>query len=79
MQINDDLLINMVVDLKCGESCNTFEEMLEKIDKNNRLYKELERVSKKETIDRTMLFYEFRAWFIHNMELDILSYLKEVI
>jgi hypothetical protein len=73
---NEDKLRDMVIDLKLGESSESFEEMLEKVSQDNRLYGELVKTSKKETIDRTMLFYEFRAWFTHNMELDILSYLK---
>lgn len=76
---NEDKLRDMVVDLKLGESSESFEEMLEKVSQDNRLYGELVKTSKKETIDRTMLFYEFRAWFTRNMELDILSYLKGVI
>ncbi len=76
---NEDKLRDMVIDLKLGESSESFEEMLEKVSQDNRLYGELVKTSKKETIDRTMLFYEFRAWFTHNMELDILSYLKGVI
>lgn len=75
----DNKLTDMVLDLKCGETCNTFEEMLERIDKNNRLYNEIIKTSEKETIDKQMLFYEFRVWFVRNMELDILVYLKEVI
>lgn len=75
---NEDKLRDMVIDLKLGESSESFEEMLEKVSQDNRLYGELVKTSKKETIDRTMLFYEFRAWFTHNMELDILSYLKGV-
>lgn len=77
--INEEKLKQMVIDLKLGESSESFEEMLNKIDKDNRLYNELVKTSKKETIDRTMLFYEFRAWFVRNMELDILSYLKGAI
>ena len=76
---NEDKLRDMVIDLKFGESSESFEEMLEKVNQDNRLYGELVKTSKKETIDRTMLFYEFRAWFTRNMELDILSYLKGVI
>lgn len=76
---NEDKLRDMVIDLKLGESSESFEEMLEKVSQDNRLYGELIKTSKKETIDRTMLFYEFRAWFTHNMELDILSYLKGAI
>ena len=76
---NEGKLKDMVIDLKLGESSESFEEMLEKISKDNRLYGELVKTSKKETIDKTMLFYEFRAWFTRNMELDILSYLKGVI
>jgi len=76
---NEDKLRDMVIDLKLGESSESFEEMLEKVSQDNRLYGELVKTSKKETIDRTMLFYEFRAWFTHNMELDILSYLKGAI
>lgn len=76
---NEDKLRDMVIDLKLGESSESFEEMLEKVSQDNRLYGELVKASKKETIDKTMLFYEFRAWFTHNMELDILSYLKGVI
>ena len=76
---NEDKLRDMVIDLKLGESSESFEEMLEKVSQDNRLYGELVKTSKKETIDRTMLFYEFRTWFTHNMELDILSYLKGVI
>ena len=76
---NKDKLRDMVIDLKLGESSESFEEMLEKVSQDNRLYGELVKTSKKETIDKTMLFYEFRAWFTHNMELDILSYLKGVI
>ena len=75
---NEKELEQMVVDLKLGESSESFEEMLEKVSQDNRLYKELVKTSKKETIDRTMLFYEFRAWFTRNMELDILSYVKGV-
>lgn len=45
--INDEKLINMVLDFKCAESSNTFEEMLEKVDNNNRLYKEILKNSKK--------------------------------
>lgn len=75
---NEDKLRDMVIDLKLGESSESFEEMLEKVSQDNRLYGELVKTSKKETIDRTMLFYEFRAWFTRNMELDILSYLKGV-
>lgn len=73
---NEDKLRDMVIDLKLGESSESFEEMLEKVSQDNRLYGELVKTSKKETIDKTMLFYEFRAWFTRNMELDILSYLK---
>ena len=76
---NEDKLKDMVIDLKLGESSESFEEMLEKVSQDNRLYGELVKTSKKETIDKTMLFYEFRAWFTRNMELDILSYLKGVI
>ena len=76
---NEDKLRDMVIDLKLGESSESFEEMLEKVSQDNRLYGELVKTSKKETIDKTMLFYEFRAWFTHNMELDILSYLKGAI
>ena len=76
---NEGKLKDMVMDLKLGESSESFEEMLEKISQDNRLYGELVKTSKKETIDKTMLFYEFRAWFTRNMELDILSYLKGVI
>ena len=76
---NEDKLRGMVIDLKLGESSESFEEMLEKVSQDNRLYGELVKTSKKETIDKTMLFYEFRAWFTRNMELDILSYLKGVI
>ena len=76
---NEDKLRNMVIDLKHGESSESFEEMLAKVSQDNRLYGELVKTSKKETIDKTMLFYEFRAWFTRNMELDILSYLKGVI
>ncbi|MCI6457281.1 MAG: hypothetical protein MSA56_06225 [Clostridium sp.] len=76
---NEDKLRDMVIDLKLGESSESFEEMLEKVSQDNRLYGELVKTSKKETIDKTMLFYEFRAWFTRNMELDILSYLKGVI
>lgn len=76
---NEDKLRDMVIDLKFGESSESFEEMLEKVNQDDRLYGELVKTSKKETIDRTMLFYEFRAWFTRNMELDILSYLKGVI
>ena len=76
---NEGKLKDMVIDLKLGESSESFEEMLEKISQDNRLYVELVKTSKKETIDKTMLFYEFRAWFTRNMELDILSYLKGVI
>ena len=76
---NEGKLKDMVIDLKLGESSESFEEMLEKVSQDNRLYGELVKTSKKETIDRTMLFYEFRAWFTRNMELDILSYLKGVI
>lgn len=76
---NEDKLRDMVIDLKFGESSESFEEMLENVNQSNRLYGELVKTSKKETIDRTMLFYEFRAWFTRNMELDILSYLKGVI
>lgn len=76
---NEDKLRDMVIDLKLGESSESFEEMLEKVSQDNRLYGELVKTSKKETIDKTMLFYEFRAWFTSNMELDILSYLKGVI
>lgn len=75
---NEDKLRDMVIDLKLGESSGSFEEMLEKVSQDNRLYGELVKTSKKETIDREMLFYEFRAWFTRNMELDILSYLKGV-
>lgn len=71
-------LEKMVVDLKLGESSESFEEMLGKVSQDNRLYKELVKTSKEETLDRTMLFYEFRAWFTRNMELDILSYVKGV-
>lgn len=71
-------LEKMVIDLKLGETSESFEEMLGKVSQDNRLYKELVKTSKEETIDRTMLFYEFRAWFTRNMELDILSYVKEV-
>ena len=74
----EDKLRKMVIDLKLGETSENFEEMLEKVSKDNRLYKELVKTSKKETIDRTMLFYEFRAWFTHNMEQEILSYVKGV-
>lgn len=76
---NEDKLRDMVIDLKLGENSESFEEMLEKVSQDNRLYGELVKTSKKETIDKTMLFYEFRAWFTRNMELDILSYLKGVI
>ena len=76
---NEDKLRDMVIDLKFGESSESFEEMLEKVNQDNRLYGELVKTSKKETIDRTMLFYEFRACVTRNMELDILSYLKGVI
>lgn len=76
---NEDKLRDMIVDLKLGESSESFEEMLEKVSQDNRLYGELVKTSKKETIDRTMLFYEFRTWFTRNMEFDILSYLKGVI
>ena len=76
---NEDKLKDMVIDLKLGESSESFEEMLEKVSQDNRLYGEIVKTSKKETIDKTMLFYEFRAWFTRNMELDILSYLKGVI
>ena len=76
---NEGKLKDMVIDLKLGESSESFEEMLEKVSQDNRLYEELVKTSKKETIDKTMLFYEFRAWFTRNMELDILSYLKGVI
>lgn len=76
---NEGKLKDMVIDLKLGESSESFEEMLEKVSQDNRLYGELVKTSKKETIDKTMLFYEFRAWFTRNMELDILSYLKGVI
>ena len=76
---NEGKLKDMVMDLKLGESSESFEEMLEKVSQDNRLYGELVKTSKKETIDKTMLFYEFRAWFTRNMELDILSYLKGVI
>ena len=75
---NEKKLEKMVVDLKLGESSESFEEMLGKVSQDNRLYKELVKTSKEETIDRTMLFYEFRAWFTRNMELDILSYVKGV-
>ena len=75
---NEKELEQMVVDLKLGESSESFEEMLEKVSQDNRLYKELVKTSKEETLDRTMLFYEFRAWFTRNMELDILSYVKGV-
>lgn len=73
---NEGKLKDMVIDLKLGESSESFEEMLEKVSQDNRLYGELVKTSKKETTDKTMLFYEFRAWFTRNMELDILSYLK---
>ena len=76
---NEGKLKDMVIDLKLGESSESFEEMLEKVSQDNRLYGEIVKTSKKETIDKTMLFYEFRAWFTRNMELDILSYLKGVI
>lgn len=76
---NEDKLKDMVIDLKLGESSESFEEMLKKVSQDNRLYKEIVRVSKEETIDREMLFLEFRTWFCDNMELDILSYLKGVI
>ena len=76
---NEGKLKDMVIDLKLGESSESFEEMLEKVSQDNRLYGELVKTSKKETIDKTILFYEFRAWFTRNMELDILSYLKGVI
>lgn len=75
---NEKKLEKMVVDLKLGESSESFEEMLGKVSQDNRLYKELVKTSKEETLDRTMLFYEFRAWFTRNMELDILSYVKGV-
>ena len=76
---NKGKLKDIGIDLKLGESSESFEEMLEKVSQDNRLYGELVKTSKKETIDKTMLFYEFRAWFTRNMELDILSYLKGVI
>lgn len=75
---NQEKLQEMVVDLKIGESSESFEEMKDKLNQSNRLYNELVKNSEKETIDRTMLFYEFRSWFCRNMELDILSYVKEV-
>lgn len=78
MGIDIKKLEEMVIDLKLGETSESFEEILEKINKDNRLYNELIKASKHETSDRTMLFYEVRAWFARNMELDILSYLKGV-
>lgn len=75
---NEKELEQMVIDLKLGETSENFKEMLEKVSKDNRLYKELVKTSKKETIDRAMLFYEFRAWFTHNMEQEILSYVRGV-
>lgn len=74
---NEDELRKMVVDLKLGETSENFEEMLEKVSKDNRLYKEIERVNSLKRKD-DMLFMEFRSWFAHNMELDILSYVKGV-
>ena len=75
---NQEKLQEMVVYLKIGESSESFEEMKDKLNQSNRLYNELVKNSEKETVDRTMLFYEFRSWFCRNMELDILSYVKEV-
>ena len=51
---NEDKLRDMVIDLKLGESSESFEEMLEKVSQDNRLYGELVKTSKKETIDKTI-------------------------
>ena len=51
---NEGKLKDMVIDLKLGESSESFEEMLEKVSQDNRLYGELVKTSKKETIDKTM-------------------------
>lgn len=49
---NEKELEQMVIDLKLGETSESFEEMLGKVSQDNRLYKELVKTSKEETIDR---------------------------
>ena len=83
---NEKKVEKMVIDLKLGETSENFEEMLEKIDKDNIHYEDIVKANKnKEKLkkehkdfDEEMLFLEFRGWFCVYMEQDILSYLKGV-
>ncbi len=83
---NENKLEKMVIDLKLGETSENFEEMLEKIGKDNIHYEDIVKANedkeklKKEhkDFDEEMLFLEFRGWFCVYMEQDILSYLKGV-
>lgn len=83
---NEKKLEKMVIDLKLGETSQNFEEMLENINQDNKLYKELLEVYKRiptlkkehKDFDEEMLFLEYRGWFCVSMEQEILSYVKGV-
>lgn len=83
---NEKELEQMVIDLKLGETSENFKEMLEKINENNKFYKELLKVyesiptlkEEHKDFDEEMLFLEYRGWFCVRMEQEILSYVKGV-
>ena len=55
---NEKELEQMVIDLKLGETSENFKEMLEKINENNKFYKELLKVYESILCERGVLEYD---------------------
>lgn len=85
--LNKEKLTDMVQDLKIVESADNFEDILNNLSKDNAYYKmtlqakeSADNDSKEygEIVYRTALI-DLQAQVVANMEIDILTYLKEVL
>ncbi len=85
--LNKEKLTDMVQDLKIVESADNFEDILNNLSKDNVYYKMVEQA--KESADNNSKEYgeiayktaliDLQAQAVANMEIDILTYLKEVL
>ena len=71
-------LEKLVISLKVAETSENFKQLLDNYYKTSKYYDEIVRVSEQETIDKEILFLEFRGWLCFKLEQEILSYVKGV-
>lgn len=79
----EDELVDLVIDLKCIESSNNYDEMLHNLGTGNKLYKELYDIRErdKQKIDSNnynedLLHTEVCAFYCNKLEQEIMTLLK---